>query len=158
MAGGELTMTELAKVFKDTAGREWRPAVTLAVAREIQRQAGVNLLNTDSLTQIGENLNIQVECLWQSVAAQANARDIKRESFEAALDADILEVASDAFLAAVIDFFPSAKRPILRRMLAAISEQQREATERMEKLLPGTGEPLPSSAPAPAAEPTAGQT
>jgi len=141
--------TEEKRAFTDTAGREWRPVVTLPVAREIQRQAGINLLDADALLRTGENLNLQIECLWQSVAAAAKARDVKREDFEAALDADVLEAASDAFMFAVVDFFPAAKRPLLRRVLAEAAKQQQEAAARMEKLLPGTGQPSPTSAPEP---------
>jgi hypothetical protein len=117
------------KTFKDTEGTEWQIALTLGVAKKIKDQAGVDLLDLD-----GGNLFQKLiddpftlgDVLYIACQGQAEKRSISAEQFADRLAGDAIAHGTSALLEALVDFFPSSKRPLLTRVLAMAKRVEAE--------------------------------
>jgi hypothetical protein len=120
--------------FKDTNGREWLVTINVAQVRRVREKLSVNLadVHTDAVLAKLQDPVTLVDVLFVLVEAQAHERHISDEDFAAGLGGDALEAACAAILEALCDFFPKAKRLILRKVLAETTRRQQNAIERLE--------------------------
>jgi hypothetical protein len=139
--------------FKDRDGVEWQVSVTLGLARRIKLELGVDLLSNSNesngflkLSQDVELLAISLYTACEKQAKDRNVADV--DAFLSRLEGDSIQSATDAFLWAVIDFFPEArKREMMSKVMnefralkekalslagAKIDEEMAEAESRME--------------------------
>lgn len=138
------------KIFKDANGREWKIAVTIrtlkAVRDTVRTQAGVpvNLaqmvefapdgkLDTGLLDELARDPVLLSETLWALVRDQA-PEDFGIEDFLQACDGDVLCTAVDLLLEEVVDFFPEAKRRMLRLILNPIMKLKEDANSKLDAL------------------------
>lgn len=68
---------------------------------------------------------------------EADAQQITDESFGAGMAGDAIESATGAFLDELIDFFPQAKRQLLKKAFQKVSEAENKALEMGNKYLEG---------------------
>lgn len=115
------------KTFRDEEGREWLVKVHVAAVGRVRDRLGVDLygLVDDGMKGLGALMGDPVKLvnvLYVLCQREAEARNISDEDFGAALAGDALEKATEAFLEALVDFFPS---PRVRAGLTAIVEKGR---------------------------------
>lgn len=119
--------------FEDAEGREWSLKITVNDIRRVRRILGEDLLK-DNVEQMLSRLMadpvLLVDVIYVLVKPQADNRDLSDEDFGRSLYGDALDRATQAFLDALTNFFPSRRREILRR----VRERAEEVTEKMAKL------------------------
>lgn len=112
-------------------GREWLVCVDGPKIKRIREACGVDLgardcSQFDRLTN--EPLDAQ-EVLWLLCRKEVEAAGLDHDQFQELLSGDVGELAGIALIEAVIDFFPSRQRMLLRDMLAKNQAVQEAATE-----------------------------
>lgn len=119
--------------FKDARDRTWHVAVTVAAAKRCRDLAGTDLLGlvADKLRPLGELLADPVrlvDVLYVLCADQAKAAGVTDEQFGEAMHGDALDHAANAFVEALVDFFP---RPDVREALRRAASKAREVEGKM---------------------------
>lgn len=128
------------KTFTDTAGRTWQISLTVAAAKRVRDLAEVDLLTIldgQLLQRLGRDPILLVDVLWAICLPQATAANISAEQFGESLAGDVIELATDAFLAEVIDFFPRGNREVLRAALARQTEVNSQAASAIQERING---------------------
>ena len=79
-----------------------------------------------------------IKCVYAICKKKADEREISQDDFSALFCGDSIDDATTALLDAVVDFFPKARRVILKRaiekMREAMSDAMTEAEEEIEKM------------------------
>ena len=126
------------RTFKDTAGREWLVKIDVATVKRVRDVLDLDLLKIDGADSVFAKLAdpvTLVDVLYVVCLPQATEASVSDESFGGAMGGDVLDAASSALIEDLIDFFPSARRPILRRAWEKIQEIEGKAiaavTERL---------------------------
>lgn len=119
--------------FTDTAGRAWELAVTVGAIKRVRDLIGVDLykLIDDGFKGLADLLADPckfVDVLWAMVEGQAKAAGVTDEQFGQSLAGDVLSQASDAFVEALVDFFPDARS---RANLRAVLEKGKAVRDRL---------------------------
>jgi len=126
------------KTFKDNEGRTWTVAVNIATVKRVKTLLGVNLLDAIEGKLI-ENLAIDPVLLCDVIYAvckpDADRNNITDEEFGRAMAGDVIEHATVAFLEELVDFFPEAKRLVLRKALTKFQRVEKLAIETANKYL-----------------------
>lgn len=110
--------------FRDSTGREWVLRIDVSQAKRVKARTSVDLVKLidDNMALLSALLAdpIQfVDVLWVLCEREAKDRAITDEMFGAALGGDSLGAATDAFVEALVDFFPDpSRRERMRRLLA----------------------------------------
>ena len=111
--------------FKDSGGRAWPVAVTVWGCKRVKSLTGVDLykLIGDELKPLGELLNDPgtfCDVLFVLCEDEAKRSGVTDEQFGRALAGDSFHAAQEAFVAALVDFFPNPKaRAALTKALNA---------------------------------------
>ena len=107
--------------FTDAEGRKWAVTLNVALAKRVRQATGVDVyrLADDGLKPLavllGDPITL-VDVLYLLAGAEAKA--VSEESFGGAISGDVIQAAADAFVEALVDFFPDpAKRAALRGVL-----------------------------------------
>lgn len=130
------------KCFKDNQGRSWTIAVNVAAVKRVRSLLDVNLLdvvrldannnpNVDLLEQLASDPVLLCDVIYCICKPDADAQNISDEDFGRAMGGDVIERATTALLEELIDFFPEAKRLVLRKLMNA----GEKVKNRMEKAL-----------------------
>lgn len=121
--------------FTDTADREWKLSLDWDLHEQVKEREGVILLSLGDddcalLARLHTDFALLVNILWILCEDQAEANGVidtenlpATRQFAKGLGGDVLENASEALVAAVIDFFPNRGQ---RESLAALTEKARE--------------------------------
>lgn len=139
-------MTDVSrKTFTDSAGDDWPLAVTVASARRVRDEAGIDILEftrgkPDVLERMLADEYTVCTVLWAVCRPLAESRDVDPEGFaERLASAEVIEAAVAALIEALIDFFPPRSRGPLRAVLAKmdrkIAAKRKQAGERAEAML-----------------------
>lgn len=114
--------------FVDEAGRRWSIRIDVAAIRKVRTKRGVDLAKVmgsqEELNKLIEDPCLWVDVLWDLVEEQANTQGVTAEVFAHGLAGDAFESASTALIEAIIDFFPSSRREILRRLLGKVKQME----------------------------------
>lgn len=111
--------------FVDTAGRTWTVRVDVAAIKRVRSVAGVDLygLVDDRFAGLGRLLGDPVplvDVLYVLCRDAAERAGVTDEDFGRAMAGDVIERAANAFVEALIDFFPDPRvRAGLRRVIEA---------------------------------------
>ena len=121
--------------FKDTTGRAWNVELTVGGVEKIQAALGVNLfgvLDPDSglFDRLMQDGLLAGQALWILVEPQAAASNIDRAKFLDSLSGDEFGAGREAWVGAVIDFFPTPLRVHLRRLAEEVEAARRENLEK----------------------------
>jgi hypothetical protein len=120
------------KQFKDSQGREWTIDVTIGQIKRVRDLVKVNLyaLFQEEAKRLFSDPVLLVDTLYVLCQQQAEARKMSDEDFGRIFEGDVLEAAANALLEAVLDFFPSSRRTILR---ATVDKSNELASQAMTK-------------------------
>ena len=130
------------KVFKDNLNRPWTIVVNVATVKRVRSLLDVNLLdvvkldkkdkpNIDLLEQLASDPVLLCDVIYCICKPDADLQNISDEDFGAAMGGDAIEHATTALLEELVDFFPEAKRLVLRKLMNA----GEKVKTRMEKAL-----------------------
>lgn len=122
------------RTFHDNDGREWIISLNVAAVKRIRDLAKIDVFSggiQKFLEDVSANPVILVDALYAALLPQAEKRGISGEAFAESIAGDVIEAASDAFLEELVDFFPSARRKILKRILNASREAESEMNRRL---------------------------
>ena len=130
------------KVFKDNQNRPWTIVVNVATVKRVRSLLDINLLdvvkldkkdkpNIDLLEQLARDPVLLCDVIYCICKPDADAQNISDEDFGMAMSGDAIEHATTALLEELVDFFPEAKRLVLRKLMNA----GEKVKTRMEKAL-----------------------
>jgi membrane-bound ClpP family serine protease len=116
--------------FKDSEGRTWNITVNVGTAKTVKALTGVNLfdLYKDEVQRVFSDPELLVNVIYSLCKAQADKREITDIQFGEAMVGDALELAADALMESVADFFPSSRSQILRKMKSKSEEIAKKMT------------------------------
>jgi hypothetical protein len=124
--------------FVDAGGRRWVIQITIADVKRVRLATEVDLLRLldDGLKPLGDllaDLVLFADVLYVLLKPEADAAGISDEDFGHALYGDALDRAEQAFLEALTDFFPEArKRGLLKSIIAKIRKAREISLGRAE--------------------------
>jgi len=121
--------------FTDNQGRAWRLDLNITAIKRVKSLTEVDLLDDaygDTLVELGQDVIKLVDCLYAIVKPQADALSVTDEDFGEALAGDVINDATNSFIASLVEFFPSEKK---RQAFRAIWEKTQEAVETGEEEL-----------------------
>jgi hypothetical protein len=118
------------KCFKDNQNRNWTIVVNVATVKRVRSLLDINLLdvvkldannkpNVDLLEQLASDPILLCDVIYCICKPEADAQKISDEDFGAAMGGDTIEHATTALLEELVDFFPEAKRLVLRKLMNA---------------------------------------
>ena len=130
------------RTFRDNAGREWTLSLNVASVKRIRDLANVDVFSgglQKFLEDMTGNPVMLVDALYALVLPQTEMRGVSGESFAESIAGDVIEEASSAFLEELVDFFPKARRGILKRILETSREVEAEMNRRLETFVESSG-------------------
>lgn len=104
--------------FRDNAGRVWNAAIDINTVKRVRQLTGVDIV--DGIKVIEDAASDPVllcDVLYAICKPQADAASVSDEDFGAALVGNTIADAAEALVQSIIDFFPEAKRGMLRAVL-----------------------------------------
>lgn len=153
------------KKFKDTQDRDWIVTIHVDAIKRVRSELDIDLSkaleeNFTGLTAILADPVQLVEVLFVLCREQAQAAGISDEDFGKSMGGDCLLTGGEAFVEALIDFFPHArarasltallaKGKTVRNVLLERAEEQIKALDPnqiAESMLPGSSGNSPASA------------
>ena len=126
------------RAFKDAEGREWLIDLNVDNLREVSARTEVDLtqlFQDDEVTKALERTFIVADILWVLCESQ---RSISKKDFDKGLKGDAVDHAEKSLMEALVDFFPSRQRTLLRKAMevpeTAHEEVEKELHKAVEKL------------------------
>ena len=134
------------KSFTDNLGRTWTLVVNVAAIKRVRALCGVDLnaiveidKNNNPTAELLERLStdpvLLVDVLYAVCKPECEQKSVSDEDFGAAMAGDAIEQATSALLDEVVDFFPTAKRAALQKILAATRRIEALAKKKLENIL-----------------------
>ena len=131
------------KSFTDNKGRAWEIVVTVATVKRVRGLCKVDLnsiveldKNNKPSAELLERLSsdpvLLVDVLYAICKPQADKLGVSDEDFGEAMAGDAIEHATTALLEEIIDFFPEAKRLVMRKILSASRKFSEAARKKLE--------------------------
>lgn len=118
-------MSEPRNVWTDRAGVRRAVAFTVALATRLKTECGLDvmscLVDPKGLKSICDQLAPRPDLMLEALAIVHRIPDDKLTEFFDAINGDVFEAASAAFLYGLIDFFPAQSRPVLTRLMETSS-------------------------------------
>ena len=126
--------------FADNAGRTWTVTVNVDTIKRVR-----GLLDVDLLDVVGGKLLERLvgdpvllcDLVYALCKPEADAKGVTDEDFGRAMAGDAIDLATEAFLQELVDFFPSARRRLLAKALGKLKSLEAMAVETVEKRLDG---------------------
>lgn len=121
------------KAFKDNAGRTWVISINVYAVKKLRALLDIDLygLVNDKFQGLGELISDPVrlvDAIYVLCKDEADKLGITDEDFGRSMAGDVIEHATDAFLAELTDFFPD---PRVRTGLKRVLEMSREVKNRL---------------------------
>ena len=111
--------------FHDSQNRKWSLEITVFALRKIKGELGIDLLtNSNVMELIASDVSQLVDIIEILTRDQPGRKDISIEDFARGFSGDVLEQAADAFVEALIESFPSARRAATRAAWNKLREMQ----------------------------------
>jgi len=121
------------KTFVDSAGRSWTLTVNVDALRRVRQLTGVNpvadLVDGTLFDSLATDPVLLCDLLYAVCKPQADAVGVSSEQFGQAMIGDAIHDATMAFLESLVDFFPTARRNVLQKLLARIKEADKSQLE-----------------------------
>lgn len=126
--------------FTDADGRYWNVEVVIPTVRRVRERLQVELLeivdvNGELFQRIAKDPCLLCDVLFVICQRQAESMQVTDEDFGRALRGDALELATEALLYAIADFFPNQRREILTSLLGKMKSLNTSAVEMIRKKL-----------------------
>jgi hypothetical protein len=119
--------------FKDRHGGEWALVVTVDAIRKVRADTGYDLaaiFTAEGMSRLADPC-LLVDVLCALAGGQVAAKQLTAAKFGELFDGEALEAASNALLEASIDFLPSGRRDVIRKLWSKADEVATAATELM---------------------------
>jgi len=117
--------------FTDTANRRWNLSINVGTVKRVRELTDVDLLaildRPQMLNELAGDPVRFVDVLFVIIKPQADSLDVTDEQFGETLDGSAIEAATDAFLEALVDFFPGARKATLQKVLRRAKENSDKA-------------------------------
>ena len=118
------------RTFRDNAGRDWTIAVNVAALKRLRATLDVDLMKIvegDLLERLYTDPVFLVDVIYVLCKPQADERGVSDEQFGQAMAGDAIELATDALIDEIIDFFPNRRdreraRQVLEKFRAALEK------------------------------------
>ncbi|MBI5725923.1 MAG: hypothetical protein HZA50_18330 [Planctomycetes bacterium] len=113
------------KTFSDNAGRTWTVTVNVDAVKRVKSLLSVNLLEAVDgklLEKLIGDPVLLCDVIYAVCKPQADAQKISDEDFGRAMAGDAIELATTALLEELCDFFPLARRTLLRKALTKLKK------------------------------------
>ena len=133
------------KIFKDSNGREWKVVITVETVKRVRSLCGVNLLDAvkfeengvkaDLIDRISNDPVLLVDIMYCICRPQAEAEKVSDVDFGEHMTGDTVEAATDALLEELVNFFPEAKKKILRLILESAKRLKAQANRTVDELI-----------------------
>ncbi len=134
------------KTFRDNKRRVWTLEVNVAAIKRVRGLCKVDLntiVEVDSenrptarlLEQLSSDPVLLVDVLYAICKPDADKQGVSDEEFGEAMAGDAIEQATEALLDEIVDFFPSAKRQVMRKILNATRRFEDIARTRLDRIL-----------------------
>jgi hypothetical protein len=110
----------MANTFVDALGRPWTVVLNVAALKRVKQVLTIDLLQVlegSLLERLANDPCLLCDVLFVLCQPQAQAVGVSDMQFGEALAGDVLDQAAQAFLEALVDFFPQARRQVLREAL-----------------------------------------
>jgi hypothetical protein len=124
------------KNFVDSLGRNWVVSVNVATIKQVRALVDVDLLKCvegDLLRELAADPVRMVDVVYAICKNEADARQITDEDFGRAMAGDAIEHAWDALIDEVANFFPTARRQMLRRVAGKLRDLDKATMTALEK-------------------------
>ena len=133
------------KTFTDNSGRAWSVCVNVDAIKRVRSLVNVDLLGIvggDLVDRLRDDAVLLVDVIYALCKPEADAKSITDQDFGRGMSGDSVEAATTALLEELVDFFPKAKRRLLRKALemerAAQAAALKAAEERLDRIGVGT--------------------
>jgi hypothetical protein len=126
------------KTFKDNAGRTWTVDVNIATVKRVKSLLKIDLLDVVEgklLDELSLNPVLLCDVVYAICKPDADKQNIDDEQFGYAMAGDAVELATTALLEELVDFFPDAKRRVLRKAMNKFKRVQMKALDVADKHL-----------------------
>jgi hypothetical protein len=143
------------KTFNDNAGRTWTVTVNVDAIKRVKSLLSVNLMEIVEgklLERLVSDPVLLCDVIYAVCKPEADAKAISDEDFGRAMAGDAIDLATTALLEELVDFFPLARRRLLRKALEKLRKLESmtlsaaetrldspELERRMQALLNDTG-------------------
>lgn len=132
--------------FTDSAGRIWMLSVNVATIKRVRALCNVDLTQIitlesgeqpkfELLERLATDPILLVDVLYALCQPEAERRGVTDITFGEAMAGDTIESATTALLDEIIDFFPSAKRMVLTKIIAATRRFEAKSKTALEAAL-----------------------
>lgn len=113
-------------------GRTWSLALNIGVVRRVESLTGINLAVADANTfsALADDVFKFVDVLCAIVRPQLESAGVSDDSFAEGLAGQALEDASNAMLAALVDFFPPKRSAVVTHAFDKLKAMEDAAISR----------------------------
>jgi len=126
------------KTFKDNEGRSWNVSVNVAAMKRVKTLLNLNLMDaveSDLIQRLATDPMLLCDVIYAICKPDADKRNVSDEQFGQSMAGDVIEHATVALLEELVDFFPDAKRQVLRKAVEKFKKVQTRAVETADKYL-----------------------
>lgn len=126
------------KTFKDNEGRTWTVSVNIAAVKRVKSLLNINLLDAIEgklIEELSSDPVMLCDVIYVICKPKADENKVTDEQFGRAMGGDAIATATTALLEELVDFFPSAKRQVLRKALEKFQMVESLAIETANKYL-----------------------
>lgn len=117
--------------FTDRQGGEWVLTLTVETIRRVRSETGYDLaavFTAEGMTKLTDP-SLLVDVLCSVVGGQLASKQLTPKQFGELFDGDSLESAANALLEASVDFLPSGRREVIRKLWSKADEVATAASE-----------------------------
>ncbi len=133
----------MAGSFKDSKGKSWEVAITVATIKRVRSLVQVNGKPVDLLDAAGGDLLktlmtdpvALVDTLYVVCKPQADAQNVTDEQFGELMAGDTVDHATTALLEGLADFFPQDRKHLLKTLLSKVKKVQDRMTKEAKTLM-----------------------
>jgi len=128
------------RTFTDTAARVWTLALSVDAMKRVKALTGVDFRDAASGRLLQELTNDPVllcDVLYAVVKPEAEAKGVSDEEFGRGLAGDVIDQATTALLEELVDFFPLARRGVVKKLLAKVKSLEAKGIAAAEAWLEG---------------------
>jgi len=128
--------------FEDLEGRRWRIRLDVGLIERIHQQTGLDFRRVledkgAAVLRLADDPQKLCQVLDLCLEEQLEQSGLDKQQLARALDGDTLEAATEALMEAMVRFFPSRRRPLLRALAERMHTAEEELIRRMMSKLEG---------------------
>lgn len=124
--------------FKDCNGKNWEVSINIKTLKRVKNTLGIDLLDLSEggdVTKLEKDIMLRCDVLYLVCQDECEKSGISDEQFGESLIGQAIEDAQDAFIEALINFYPPRQAEIMR-------ETQRKVKVAQDKTLKMMGQKL----------------